>query len=820
MAGTWEDILYQSGTFSGPSGNEYMLYYGLQQESDRKQKLSFSITNGPRTSTLNQEFNIHITVYDNNLKNGQKVFTRNNFIASPYGYVENNNQYLNVENFEIDPLSDFSYFPNSAVLKYVLSVSDIKNTTTYREEQIYTIDLTYANDLAPTLTVGDPVVDNSSNASYKTPEGWGITQSISLFKFPYSYSLKKNATFKSMECKFGPYTTIETTRDTTNHTLNTTSPTNSSGKIVYTIVLTDSRNIRQSVNKIFTVNPYNSPEVKSVTANRCLADGTLDEDGEYILLKATYAADNRQANQITSILGAIIDKATGTTLDVNHPLTLKVNSTTDSLIQAESTDIIGAGEIDITKEYTVSASIFDKPGSLNHKWTSKTANIYRSYCTMDFLAGGKGIAFGTMASKEGFECNMDADFNNTVNVDGNLTVNGESRVGGTANFQSALYVNNGPSGFNGTLDINGTSRYPTNHQVYEGGGRKHLRLYPAGSKNKTYRIATTGKQTQSDLDSHLTLLVTSNHYVDWYKDYTGILNVVFRHYNDTRYASIVWLANDGWPTDCFTLAVGGTNGNMYADLWFTAPGVYDGLSVTVLDAGARYSTHNNSLFALRFDELYGGSYSSIPTSNPDGLGAYTAMKTAESTSGGLLYQNNYWGLTTPDRSNGSFLRTTNEGLIPFQSGGHSSLGTSSWPFNSVYTQHLYVGPANSVERVYDTIVAHGSSGIWNYRKWASGRAEVWGVHSVATGGTKQTWYNLYSSPQISLPNWPFTWSGTPRCYVSIRDNSQRYWSTKTYGGASTPPVICIIAPGPYDSETISVDVYAIGNWRTVNFNRI
>ena len=50
--------------------------------------------------------------------------------------------------------------------------------------------------------------------------------------------------------------------------------------------------------------------------------------------------------------------------------------------------------------------------------------------------------------------------------------------------------------------------------------------------------------------------------------------------------------------------------------------------------------------------------------------------------------NGYYGMTANgDTSN--WVRTTNSGIIPYQSGGASSLGTSSWPFNNIYANNIY-----------------------------------------------------------------------------------------------------------------------------------
>lgn len=85
------------------------------------------------------------------------------------------------------------------------------------------------------------------------------------------------------------------------------------------------------------------------------------------------------------------------------------------------------------------------------------------------------------------------------------------------------------------------------------------------------------------------------------------------------------------------------------------------------------------------------------------------------------YLDNYWGLKLPDGTETEWFRTTKNGLIPYQSGGASALGTESWPFNSVWTKNMHINGSN----VSDFVVSSGASGVWNYRIWKSGLKECW-----------------------------------------------------------------------------------------------
>ena len=53
-----------------------------------------------------------------------------------------------------------------------------------------------------------------------------------------------------------------------------------------------------------------------------------------------------------------------------------------------------------------------------------------------------------------------------------------------------------------------------------------------------------------------------------------------------------------------------------------------------------------------------------------------------------FHENGYYGLSNPNADDGDWIRTTRNGLIPYQSGGYSSLGTSSWRFNDGWFNNL------------------------------------------------------------------------------------------------------------------------------------
>lgn len=61
--------------------------------------------------------------------------------------------------------------------------------------------------------------------------------------------------------------------------------------------------------------------------------------------------------------------------------------------------------------------------------------------------------------------------------------------------------------------------------------------------------------------------------------------------------------------------------------------------------------------------------------------------------GGLKSDGTYWGLTSPDGEDTVWIRTTTQGILPYQSGGigsgHSWIGHGSWFFGSAFVDHVY-----------------------------------------------------------------------------------------------------------------------------------
>lgn len=76
--------------------------------------------------------------------------------------------------------------------------------------------------------------------------------------------------------------------------------------------------------------------------------------------------------------------------------------------------------------------------------------------------------------------------------------------------------------------------------------------------------------------------------------------------------------------------------------------------------------------------------------------------------------NGYWGLATPDGNTTSWIRTGTQGIIPYQSGGHGSIGTDSWPFSYVYANRMVSKGYAVIQGVNFSIQSSAPSvgGVW------------------------------------------------------------------------------------------------------------
>ena len=131
-----------------------------------------------------------------------------------------------------------------------------------------------------------------------------------------------------------------------------------------------------------------------------------------------------------------------------------------------------------------------------------------------------------------------------------------------------------------------------------------------------------------------------------------------------------------------------------------------------------FSYMNNSDYSLGSNTR--DAYFWIDSNNTFGIGAYHGLLSTPDKA-------NYYGIVSPSQNQNDFVRTPGNGLIPYKSGGASSLGTTAWPFNTAY-----------INKTTGKL---------------SGCGWVWGKDNapfVATGTTSASaWWPIISTPSVS-----------------------------------------------------------------------
>lgn len=220
------------------------------------------------------------------------------------------------------------------------------------------------------------------------------------------------------------------------------------GNVTYSVIAKDGRPGRESVAKTtsITVYPYAQPQITSITAQRCLADGTLDNNGTYakVTVKTAYSSVNGANKRVLTLYSSKDNYASGTVV-------LAATNTANTY-----TGVYGSGFV-ATSSYTIRAVITD---SYNSGTTIQKSTVLKvAERTINIAKYGNGLAIGGLSSVTSstavgrFECNWDAYFTQNIKIAGStqqyfeVTRTGlsddinQDGVNETVDVRGQLYVN-------------------------------------------------------------------------------------------------------------------------------------------------------------------------------------------------------------------------------------------------------------------------------------------------------------------------------------------------------------------------------------------
>lgn len=169
----------------------------------------------------------------------------------------------------------------------------------------------------------------------------------------------------------------------------TTATITKSGTASATITVTDSRGRTATTTKTWTVAAYAAPKITSLTAVRCLANGTENYEGKFakVAFNFTIASINSKNANTYAIEYKAQSSTTWTAL-------------TNGTGYAVNTSIISAtGPFNVDSSYDLRLSITDSFGTIRSQTEIPTA-----FTLLDFNASGRALAFGKVSElTEGVE---------------------------------------------------------------------------------------------------------------------------------------------------------------------------------------------------------------------------------------------------------------------------------------------------------------------------------------------------------------------------------------------------------------------------------
>lgn len=209
----------------------------------------------------------------------------------------------------------------------------------------------------------------------------------------------------------------------------TSSAIKTDGTVIYSVIAKDTRPGRESDAKTtsITVYPYAQPQITSITAQRCLADGTLDSNGTYakVTVKTSYSSVNGANKRVLTLYSSKDSYASGTVV-------LAASNTENTY-----TGVYSSG-FTATSSYTIRAVITD---SYNTGTTIQKSTVLKvAERTINIAKYGNGVSIGglstvTDATANGlFEVNWPTKIVGTLNATGNITTAGSF---GSTNTYSA-----------------------------------------------------------------------------------------------------------------------------------------------------------------------------------------------------------------------------------------------------------------------------------------------------------------------------------------------------------------------------------------------
>lgn len=253
------------------------------------------------------------------------------------------------------------------------------------------------------LTLNAPPTFTAPTISYDTPYVYSglTTASVTVSDAAAKYG----GNISSIAFTIGNQTVTRSDNGTLSILLDT------GGVFTPTVTVTDSRGqtTTKSLDPI-TVNVYTAPSI-SFDVARTLNDGTPDDEGTYGLIEAELTFSDAVATAVAPSVVLTDDEGTQTTPTTTW-YTSSSLTTQVTWANVSSGDTVYGLFSGLSTQHSYQVSV--RPRDSEGTGTAVTQTIAPAFYTIDFYAGGHGIAFGRPANSVGFYSAMTAEFEDTA----------------------------------------------------------------------------------------------------------------------------------------------------------------------------------------------------------------------------------------------------------------------------------------------------------------------------------------------------------------------------------------------------------------------
>lgn len=148
-----------------------------------------------------------------------------------------------------------------------------------------------------------------------------------------------------------------------------------------------------------------------------------------------------------------------------------------------------------------------------------------------------------------------------------------------------------------------------------------------------------------------------------------------------------------------------------------------------------------------------------------------------------------------------------------------SLGASTSTWKSVYSEKYYVHDGHGSGTpvlVGDHVVEESgpTADGWMYRKWNSGKLEIWRSHSIPSISLQSwsSWGSVFFCEGSGTMQWPVAFTALTSVNVSCMDSTASMWTTCEQSTNTNLGKIYLNSAEARDRDNVVINIYAVGLW--------